>query len=86
MEHLVLRLEGGSMLHLSLQLTPEQKHKIISSRGGVLRQQNNIADVMEIVDAVQKKVTPRRKPRKKGGSPSGVKEPAILATMKMKKM
>ena len=38
-------------------MTPEQKQKIISSRGGVLRQQNNIADVMEIVEAIQKKVT-----------------------------
>ena len=57
MEHIVFCFEGERVFLTSLQLTPEQKHKIISSRGGVLRQQNNIADVMEIVDAIQKKVT-----------------------------
>ena len=35
--------------------------------------------------AVQKKSTPFRKPRKSGGSPSGVSEPPALLTMKMKK-
>lgn len=34
---------------------------------------------------VQKKLTPFRKPRNSGGSPSGVSEPPTLATMKMKK-
>ena len=34
---------------------------------------------------VQKKGTPCRKPRKSGGSPSGVSEPPTLATRKMKK-
>ena len=57
LEHTVFCFEGERVFLTSLQLTPEQKHKIISSRGGVLRQQNNIADVMEIVDAIQKKVT-----------------------------
>ena len=57
LEHIVFCFEGERVFLTSLQLTPEQKHKIISSRGGVLRQQNNIADVMEIVDAIQKKVT-----------------------------
>src|SRR4030042_4676005 len=34
---------------------------------------------------VQKKGTPWRKPRKRGGSPKGVREPPILATKKIKK-
>ena len=34
---------------------------------------------------VQKNGTPRRKPRNRGGSPSGVSEPPMLATRKMKK-
>ena len=34
---------------------------------------------------VQKKSTPRRKPRNSGGSPSGVSEPPMLETRKMKK-
>ncbi len=34
---------------------------------------------------VQKNGTPRRKPRKRGGSPSGVKRPPMLLTRKMKK-
>ncbi|MEY3286521.1 MAG: hypothetical protein RL500_1251 [Pseudomonadota bacterium] len=38
-----------------------------------------------MVVAVQKKSTPFRKPRNKGGSPSGVSEPPALLTMKMKK-
>ena len=33
----------------------------------------------------QKKLTPLRKPRNSGGSPSGVSEPPTLATRKMKK-
>jgi hypothetical protein len=33
---------------------------------------------------VHRKSTPLRKPRKRGGSPSGVSEPPILATRKMK--
>ena len=39
------------------QLSPEQKQGIIQSRGGLLRQQENIASVMEIVDEIQKKVS-----------------------------
>ena len=35
--------------------------------------------------AVQKKLTPLRKPRKSGGSPRGESEPPMLATRKMKK-
>ena len=35
---------------------------------------------------VQKKLMPFKKPRKRGGSPSGVREPPILATRKIKKM
>ena len=34
---------------------------------------------------VQKKSTPFRNPRNNGGSPSGVSEPPMLATRKMKK-
>ena len=34
---------------------------------------------------VQKKSTPFKKPKNKGGSPSGVKEPPILATRNIKK-
>ena len=34
---------------------------------------------------VQKKLTPLRKPRKRGGSPSGVSDPPIFATRKIKK-
>ncbi len=34
---------------------------------------------------VQKKLTPFKKPKKSGGSPSGLREPPILATRKMKK-
>ena len=33
---------------------------------------------------VQKKSTPRRKPRNSGGSPSGVSEPPMFETRKMK--
>lgn len=39
------------------QLSQEQKQGIIQSRGGLLRQQENIASVMEIVDEIQKKVS-----------------------------
>ena len=35
---------------------------------------------------VQKKLTPFRKPRNRGGSPSGVSEPPMFATRKMKKI
>ena len=38
----------------------------------------------KICPTVQKNVTPFRKPRKSGGSPSGVSEPPALLTMKMK--
>ena len=38
-----------------------------------------------IAVVVQKKSTPFKNPRNKGGSPSGVSEPPILATKKMKK-
>ena len=34
--------------------------------------------------AVQKKSTPRKKPKNSGGSPNGVSEPAMLATIKIK--
>ena len=36
-------------------------------------------------ERVQKKGTPARKPRKSGGSPSGVRAPPTLATSEMKK-
>ena len=39
------------------QLSQEQKQGIIQSRGGLLRQQENIASVMEIVEEIQKKVS-----------------------------
>ncbi|KNB45893.1 hypothetical protein JH06_0504 [Blastocystis sp. subtype 4] len=54
-----MKYGGGiwNILSSVLQLTPEQKQGIIHSRSGVLRQQENIASVMDIVDAVQNKVT-----------------------------
>ena len=38
-----------------------------------------------IADVVQKKFTPFKKPKNKGGSPKGVKDPPIFATRKIKK-
>ena len=40
---------------------------------------------MNIAVVVQKKFTPFRNPRNRGGSPSGVSEPPMLATKKIKK-
>lgn len=39
-----------------------------------------------ICSKVQKKSTPFKKPKKSGGSPSGVKPPPIFATKKIKKI
>ena len=38
-----------------------------------------------MLEVVQKKSIPCKKPKNKGGSPRGVKEPPILATRKIKK-
>ena len=37
-----------------------------------------------MADVVQKKSTPFKKPKKRGGSPKGVKEPPIFATKNIK--
>ena len=52
--------------------------KIISSVKTIKIIGNNMAVV------VQKKSTPLRNPKNKGGSPSGVREPPMLATRKIK--
>ena len=41
---------------------------------------------INMADVVQKKSTPFRKPKKRGGSPKGVNEPPIFATRNIKKM
>ena len=38
------------------QLSTEQKKRIVGSRGGLLRQQENISSILDIVDSVQKKM------------------------------
>lgn len=38
------------------QLSAEQKKRIVGSRGGLLRQQENISSILDIVDSVQKKM------------------------------
>ena len=54
--------------------------KIINKQATMNSIGTNMADV------VQKKSTPFRKPKKRGGSPKGVNEPPIFATKKIKKM
>ena len=44
---------------------------------------NNIGTI--IADVVQKKFTPFKNPKNRGGSPRGVKEPPMFATRKIKK-
>lgn len=53
-----LKYGGGiwNLLSAVLQLSEEQKRKIVGSRGGLKRQQENIATVLSIVNRVQEKV------------------------------
>ena len=53
-----LKYGGGiwNLLSSVLQLSEEQKRKIVGSRGGLKRQQENIATVLSIVNRVQEKV------------------------------
>ena len=53
-----LKYGGGiwNLLSSVLQLSEEQKRKIVGSRGGLERQQENIATVLNIVNRVQEKV------------------------------
>lgn len=53
-----LKYGGGiwNLLSSVLHFTEEQKKSIIGSRGGMLRQQENIASILDIVNTVQEKV------------------------------
>ena len=67
--------------------TPSRRYSQLSSRKNATSSvptRNSVSGRMW--PTVQKKVTPFRKPRNSGGSPSGVSEPPMLLTMKMKKI
>lgn len=53
-----LKYGGGiwNLLASVMRLSEEQKRRIVASRGGMKRQQENIATVLDIVDRVQEKV------------------------------
>lgn len=53
-----LKYGGGiwNLLASVMHLSEEQKRRIVASRGGMKRQQENIATVLDIVDRVQEKV------------------------------
>ena len=69
---------GTEWISSRLKRNVSKAKKIANKQTAIKSMGRNIADV------VQKKSTPLRKPKNKGGSPNGVNEPPILATRKIK--